>query len=62
MKLQTFIFYLKTFKKLWRGEKIKPSDTGTAVDEEAYAILASNNIAVLYEAILESAPQFIIQL
>ena len=53
---------MKTFKKLWRGEKIKPPDTGTAVDEEAYAILASKNIAVLYEATLESAPQFIIQL
>ena len=38
VKLQTFIFYLKTFKKLWRGEKIKPSDIGTTVDEEAYAI------------------------
>ena len=62
VKLQTFIFYLKTFKKLWRGEKIKPSDTGRAVNEEAYAILASNDIPVLYEAILESAPQFIIQL
>ena len=62
VKLQTLIFYLKNFKKLWRGDKIKPSDTGTAVDAEAYVILASNNISVLYEAILESAPQFIIQL
>ena len=62
MKLQTLIFYQKNFKKLWRGDKIKPSDTGTAVDEEAYVILANNNISVLYEAILESAPQFIIQL
>ena len=62
VKLQTFIFYLKNFKKLWRGDKIKPSYTGTAVDEEAYVIPASNNISVLYEAMLESAPQFIIQL
>ena len=30
--------------------------------ERLLMILASNNIAVLYEAILESAPQFIIQL
>jgi len=62
VKLQTFIFYLKIFKKLWRSEEIKSTDTVTAVNEEAYAILANNNIAVLYEAILESAPQFIIQL
>ena len=55
MKLQTLIFYLKNFEKLWRGDKIKPSDTGTAVDEEAYVILASNNISVQYKAILESA-------
>ena len=35
VKLQTLIFYLKNFKfkKLWRGDKIKTSDTGTAVDD-----------------------------
>ena len=33
VKLQTLIFYLKIFKKLWRGDKIKTSDTGTAVDD-----------------------------
>jgi len=61
-KLQTFIFYMKNFKKIWRGHSIKPVSPGTASDEEAYALLTHSNLALMFEAILESAPQFIVQL
>ena len=62
VKLQTLIFYLKNFRKLWSGEKIVPSDIGTAADEEAHTLLVYSNLALMYEATLESAPQFVIQL
>ena len=61
-KLQTFIFYMKNFKKIWRGHSIKPVSPGTASDEEAYALLTHSNLALMFESILESAPQFIVQL
>ena len=55
VKLQTLIFYLKNFRKLWSGDKTVPS-------EEAHILLAYSNLALMYEATLESAPQFVIQL
>ena len=48
VKLQTLIFYLKNFKKIWRGVKIKTSDTGTAVDDTGYTQISSS---VYYRAI-----------
>ena len=60
--LQALIFYLKDFRKLWLGDKIVPSDVGTAADEEAHSLLVVSKLALMYEATLESAPQFIIQL
>ena len=61
-RIQTFIFYLKNFKNLWHGHSIKPISPGTASDEEAYRLLTHGKLVVLFEAALESAPQFIIQL
>ena len=62
MKLQALIFYLKDFRKLWLCDKIVPCDVGTAADEEAHSLLVVSKLALTYEATLESAPQFIIQL
>ena len=53
-RVEGFIFCLK---KLWRGDEI---DSDSAVKAEA--VLYHIDFAVLFEAILESAPQFILQL
>ena len=58
VKLRTLFVYLKN---LWRGNKIEPTDikeNPLTVDE----LLDLSAFAVLAEAALESAPQFIIQL
>ena len=58
VKLRTLFVYLKN---LWRGNKIEPIDMNEnplTVDE----LLVLSAFAVMAEAALESAPQFIIQL
>ena len=58
VKLRTLFVYLKN---LWRGNKVEPIDMNEnplTVDE----LLELSAFAVLAEAALESAPQFIIQL
>ena len=57
VKLQTLIFYLKILRNFGGAIRSK-----RLILERLLMILASNNIAVLYEAILKSAPQFIIEL
>ena len=54
-RLRCFIFCLKNFKKLRRGENSEFS-------KEANAFLAHSEYAQFFEAVLESAPQFIFQL
>ena len=56
LKLRTLFFYLKKFLKLRQGNNT--DQTGDDLDN----VLYSNKLAVLAEAALESAPQFIIQL
>ena len=53
-RLRGFIFCLRNFKKLWKGESVDFGKTDV--------ILGSTKISAFIEAILESAPQFIIQL
>ena len=53
-RLQGFLF---SFQKLWRGDKID-----AASEEETEDLLDHIDYAVLFEAILESSPQFILQL
>ena len=53
-RLQGFVFCLK---KLWRGDEID-----SAGNEKAEDLLDHMDYAVLCESVLESAPQFIIQL
>ena len=58
VKLRTLFVYLKN---LWRGNKIEPIDMNEnpiTVDE----LLVLSSFADMAEAVLESAPQFIIQL
>lgn len=53
-RLKALIFCLKNLKKLWKGEP---------VDElQADLVLGSSKLSAFFEAILESIPQFIIQL
>jgi len=54
-RLRCFIFCLKNFKKLRRGEKSEFS-------EDTDELLTHSEWALFLEAALESAPQFIIQL
>jgi len=54
-RLRCFIFCLKNFKKLRRGEKSEFS-------EDSGGLLPHSEWALFLEATLESAPQFIIQL
>ena len=54
-RIEGFIFCIK---KWWRGEKINSPDT----TEEAEDVLMHIDLAVLFEAVLEAAPQFILQL
>ena len=56
IRLEGFICCLK---KWWRGEKI---NSDTLRDSEAESILGCIDFAVFCEAVLESAPQFILQL
>ena len=53
-RLRGFIFCLRNFKKLWNGESVDFGKTDL--------ILGSTKTSAFIEAILESAPQFIIQL
>ena len=53
-RLQGFVFCLK---KWWRGDEIDSADDGKAND-----LLEHISYAVLFESVIESAPQFIIQL
>ena len=53
-KLQGFVFCLK---KCWRGDEID-----SASSEKAEDLLDHISYAVLFESVIESAPQFIIQL
>ena len=57
-RLQVFIFCLKNFKKLWQGKKVEDPDEKWNADE----LLFQSELALLFEAVLESAPQFILQL
>ena len=53
-RIEGFLFCLK---KWWRGDEIDSSSTDKAED-----VLYHIDFAVLFEAVLESAPQFILQL
>ena len=53
-RLRAFIFCLKNFKKLWKGQ--------SADGSRSLVILRSSKISAFFEAIFESVPQFIIQL
>ncbi len=54
VRLKAFIFCLKNFKKLWKGEPVDELQTDL--------ILGSSKLSAFFGAILESIPQFIIQL
>ena len=56
LKLETLICYLKKLLKLWQGNNTDQTDEG--LDD----LLVVRKFAVLAEATLEAAPQFIIQL
>ena len=56
LKLQTLICYLKKLRKLWQGNNTDQTD------EDLNDLLEVSKVAVLAEATLEAAPQFIIQL
>ena len=58
LKLRTLYCYLKKLRKLWQGNNIDHWQT----DEDLDDLLALSKLAVLAEAALEAAPQFIIQL
>ena len=53
-RIEGFLFCLK---KWWCGDEIDSDNTNKAKDVLDHIVLA-----VLYEAVLESAPQFILQL
>ena len=53
-RLRGFIFYVKNFKKIWNGESLDKLETELILD--------SCKLNSFFEAIFESAPQFIIQL
>ena len=63
VKLRMLCDYLEKLPNLWRGNKIEPTDINenplNDLDEELPGLSA---LAILAEAVLESAPQFIIQL
>ena len=63
MKLRTFLVHLKLLN-LWRSNKIEPTEARTNKNLLNYLddLLGFSQFAVLIEAALESAPQFIIQL
>ena len=54
-RLNCFIFSVQNFKKIRRGEKLEFRD-------ETVYLFYSSEVALLFEATFESAPQFIIQL
>ena len=56
LKLQTLYCYLKKLLKLWQGNNTDQTD------KDLHQLQAVSKFAVLAEAALESAPQFIIQL
>ena len=56
LKLQTLICYLKKLRKLWQGNNTDQTD------EDLNDLREVSKVAVLAEATLEAAPQFIIQL
>lgn len=63
VKLRMLCDYLEKLPNLWRGNKIEPTDINenplNDLDEELPGLSA---LAILVGAVLESAPQFIIQL
>ena len=63
MKLRTFLVHLKLLN-LWPSNKIEPTEARTNKNLLNYLddLLGFSQFAVLIEAALESAPQFIIQL
>ena len=56
LKLITLYYYLKKLLKLWQG------NNADQTDEDLNNVLDLSKVAVLAEAALEAAPQFIIQL
>ena len=56
LKVQTLYCYLKKLLKLWQGNNTDQTD------EDLDDLLGVSKVAVVAEAALESAPQFIIQL
>lgn len=55
--LQAFVFCLSHCKKLWRGIKLD-----IAITLAGHILMRFNDVAIIIEAVLESTPQFIIQL
>ncbi|PFX22243.1 hypothetical protein AWC38_SpisGene13244 [Stylophora pistillata] len=60
-RLQGFIFCLKNFKTLWQGNQ---GDLSEDTDDKwnIEELLFHSELALLFEAVLESIPQFILQL
>ena len=56
LKLQTLYYYLKKLLKLWQGNNTDQTNA------DVHDLLGLSKFAVLAEAALEAAPQFIIQL
>ena len=61
-RLRAFIFCLRNFKKLWEGQKIESANEDTDEEKDINERLYHCALASLFEAVLESAPQFILQL
>ena len=62
VKLRMLSVYLKKLPNLWRGNKIEPTDMNENPVNDLDELLNVRAFAVLAEATIESAPQFIIQL
>ena len=61
-RLRAFIICLRNFKKLWEGQKIESAKEDTDEEKDSDVLLFQSAFALLFEAVLESAPQFILQL
>ena len=62
-RLRAFIFCLRNFKTLWKGQNIRETFTEDTDEEQNIdELLYHSTFALLFEAVVESSPQFILQL
>ena len=61
-RLTTFIWCLKNFRRLWRGDRIEDIEDLDDLKDFYERLLRCNIIAAFVEAMFEAAPQVIIQL